>query len=203
MISLPDAMRAQYFIGILDRFVSLLKNNSLGMATDYQTGIIDDLYRQIAERVDQIVLPVIAFEIASAKERGFLSGRTSADRYDSFFVHNKKWTDNARSLIGRYPKLFEMVEVYIKSSVQNIMDCLLALLGDRDALMKKFKIQLSDAVSEIIILDADRHRGGKQPVLLGFASGKKLIFKPRSVDMENIFRYIYKIISFKISKKYF
>jgi type 2 lantibiotic biosynthesis protein LanM len=186
-----DAMRAQYYLKEIQQGQERLRHTLETLYVYWPTlatkDIIEKVSLQLADWTDQILLPVIAHEIERAKVAGILVGDTPSERYDNFFLGNGAWTSEARRILLTYPFLFEMIQTFIKSSVDNLCHCLKLLKQDLP-LIRKNLLDDDSPLSDIYIPGSDRHRGGKQAIVLTFASGSKIIFKPTDLTPDQLFR---------------
>lgn len=186
-----DSIRAQYYLKILMKYkeeiidefkrLKLLHHSSIPIEI-----IFEELILQLADCADQILLPVIAHEINYSKKKKLVSGNTPLERYNSFFIHNGKWTLMARNVLKRYPFLFEKLDMFFCLSINNVKQCLQRFSQDAKEIYSNL-LQINSSIKRISILNSDRHRGGKQALLITFESGGKIIYKPTSLIPEKLF----------------
>lgn len=135
-----DAYRAQYFIEILEdevkRFIEIFNDQDIFSKSTLE--LIDEFATQIAVEVDQIILPSIAHEIKKTSSSHSLSGNSSSLRYENFFVKNHKYTLHARLFLDHYPFLFELINTFIKSSFNNLHNCIKRLFADWQQIQNYF-----------------------------------------------------------------
>lgn len=181
-----DGFRAQYYLQKL----LLAKKEIESQLSKLQKiwpkieicSISEDICEQLSRQIDQVILPIIVYEIVLA---GKLPGKTAGMRYQSFFLQNQNWTQRARSIPSRYPFLFQMIEIMIKSSLNNIKNILERIREDYLELKNSI---LSLDNSPLIGLNfgiSDRHVNGQQTAILYFSSRRRLIYKP--VDLRSNF----------------
>jgi lantibiotic modifying enzyme len=105
-----DALRAQYYLRVLQQGQTRLEDCLERLKPQFPelkiAALTDRVVRQLADQLDQLLLPIIAYEVAITKAIGALVGDTSEARYDSFFVCEGSWTLAAKSLPRTYQNLF-------------------------------------------------------------------------------------------------
>ncbi len=184
----PDGFRAQYILKTvlkeIDRLNVYLSDQSL---IDCKDDSFLGFFNNLINEADQAMLPCFAYEITSAKDRGILEGPTSIDRYKSFFIRDTGWTDYVVMVHRKYEGLFEGINSNISTSVNNLLECIGRLARDecfiRDTIFKSN----NDVVVDIDALSSDRHKNGRQPLIISFSSGKKLVYKPTDLTVDALF----------------
>lgn len=180
-----DAFRAQYYLSTLQEkldglFRIFSKNSNLFLISLGEA--FADFITDLASELDQLILPVVANEINSAKVRGLLKGNTPSERYESFFIKEEKYSLEARMLIEKHSSLFSLLDHAISASFQNAEECLHRLIRDRDLLEKEFDIKKHLPLQQVKIISAsDRHRG-TQALLLIFSDDSRIIYKPTDLN---------------------
>jgi len=101
-IYFKDAYRAQYYLNVLGRvrdiLIYQLTSFEIKIPVINKNRIADSIIVEIGDSLDQIILPTIANEIYNSKKSGLLKGKTSYDKYRSFFIMNGSWTKEAKSV---------------------------------------------------------------------------------------------------------
>lgn len=105
-----DSYRAQYYLAVLER--EIFKLHSIFQQTSFLdrdfSSIVEEFSIELAEELDQILLPTVVYELHASKQVGLLKGETSFERYCSFFLENQEYTPAARDVVEKYPFLFAM-----------------------------------------------------------------------------------------------
>lgn len=135
---------------------------------------------QLAPRLNRI----IALEVNLARVRGSLVGATPEARYDDF-VRQLCRRDRLRELLETYPVLARHLVSVIDDWERFASEFLGHLVADwpdisMTLLLPRHPGRLSVIDSEL----GDQHRGGRRVVALGFESGMRLVYKPRSLDVD-------------------
>lgn len=175
-ISFPDTYRAQFYLEAIEESLRKLVH----LACDKDLIALEALipfFNALVDDVDRSIAPLFAYEIALAKQDGRLTGTTSSERYRSFFISSLGWTSNMRIIRDEYAAFWHTISQAITNSVNNLFECLTRFENDRLELNPTL-LAGDSRIARISTLSADRHRGGRQPLLLEMESGTKLVYKP-------------------------
>ena len=169
------------------RFADLLLNN-------HNVVIYNLLMNLLSLSLKTLVANYIAL-----KEKGIFQEETEAERLKSF-SDNLKEPEIRRYILDQYPVLEKWLvneaEIWLKQT-QLIS---VHLENDYEKIQNEFfqDDNLGD-IEKITYGLGDRHRGGKTVSLLEFTSGKKLIYKPRSLEIDEDFSTFLKFIDDKLN----
>jgi lantibiotic modifying enzyme len=146
--------------------------------------IVGELVSQLAQECDKIVLACFDEEFKEWKK----ITTPSKIRYKQFVD-----SLNEESFFAKYPKLLDMIKHYLKTSIQNITECIQQLDHDYDGLVKAGWIPSNVAtlaLSEVKIASSDRHNGGRQVLILTLSNtlgdNCKLVYKNRDLSPEKL-----------------
>lgn len=146
------------------------------------------LFGGLAERLLELCDRTLVLELNVARLRGELEGGTPEERFASF-VARLRDPDVALAILREYPVLarlaVETIERWLESSLE--------LLGRLDRDWDDLCPALFGSVPPGRLVDAridagDTHRGGRAVSILGFASGARLVYKPRGLTMDARFQ---------------
>ncbi|MFG2226069.1 type 2 lanthipeptide synthetase LanM family protein [Streptomyces sp. NPDC048644] len=126
---------------------------------------------------------VAAVNAASASEQ--LTGDTGNARYLDFVT-----TFTAERLGETFPLLRSSVGHLIRNSAAAFDELCARLTADRQAIAEAFRIAPDDAVTSIGQADGDAHAHGRSVSILTFASGARLVYKPRDISCEAAYEEI-------------
>lgn len=188
-MKVPDALRAQYFLGSLEKEIKNIKNkflDHLHFSRSFSE-ILTEFSSVFADELDQILLPTIAYEIHNFKIVGVLNGETPKDRYVNFFVENDLYSERALHILKKYPLLFEVTDQLISQTFDSLFLCLKRYKEDEIELKKWLKLPSDIKIKNIRPLDgADRHRQ-QQAFVFYFSDGSKVIYKPVDLNPDLLF----------------
>lgn len=184
-----DSFRAQYYLAALERetLKFLSEFSKAYFLSENFSSIIQEFNVELAEELDQILLPTVVHELHESKELGLLKGKTSLERYNSFFLDEKGYTAQARTIVEKYPFLFEMIDLVMARSFINLTTCLKRFEADFITIKQQFDLSSNSRIEKIKILSSsDRHRN-QQSLLLYLTGEKKIIYKPVDLHLDQLF----------------
>jgi type 2 lantibiotic biosynthesis protein LanM len=130
----------------------------------------------------------MVLELQLARQQGKLTGETSEERFRSF-VESLREPETALAILRQYPVLarglVETVDRWVAVSLE-ILERLAADWGDLRA--RFAPADEPGSLAEIQAGLGDSHRGGRTVVLFRFASGLRLIYKPKPLGVERVFQ---------------
>jgi len=200
-VKFRDVFRAQYYLKGLQEATDFLSNLFANPKYSIPCGDLKQLahsiLQQISDQQDNILLPVVAHEIAQAKERNKLHGNSPEERYESFFITNngKEWTTTARELLNNYPVLKKSLCGFLETTLQNIGECFERLNLDLLQLVNIGLLKTTDLALEDIHLSlGDRHQGGRCTMALSFSQQipnkpsqkHQIVYKPTSLEPDEL-----------------
>jgi lantibiotic modifying enzyme len=142
----------------------------------------------LLEGVFQALHRTLVLELNVARLQGDLSGDTEEERFSSF-VQRLGDRDIALALLKEYPVLARHVWLYINQWVDSTCEFLERLSTDAEKISKTFCVDGQLGVLEQVQVGAgDRHHNGRSVTIASFSSGAKLVYKPRSLDIEEHFQ---------------
>jgi len=155
--------------------------------------IADDLLpraylREIAPIVLFQVSKPIALELHLAKREQRLQGASPYDRFNDFV---SQLTDQGgfEHLLVKYPVLGRQLVGAIDQWVEYLCEFLTHLCEDWQALRATFAASADPGpLTDLEAGKGDRHRRGRSVILVRFASGLRLVYKPRSLAIERHFQ---------------
>ncbi|HTQ80244.1 MAG TPA: DUF4135 domain-containing protein, partial [Thermoanaerobaculia bacterium] len=148
------------------------------------------LLRQLTHFIDVAVSRVLALELGIAKLEGRLAGETPGERYQSFLISLGTPEEISR-FYRRYPVLARLIweaqERWRAASCEllNRVCADWALLGEE--LASRSDPGILEAVEGGL---GDSHNRGRSVQLLTFSSGLKVLYKPRSLAIDQRFAEI-------------
>lgn len=144
------------------------------------TGLAEQLFARLS--------PTLVMELQIARLRGLLSGETPEARFDSF-VALLKQPDFTLALLQEYAVLTRRVLTVLDNRVSFMLDFARQLCADWPELVALFSPENDPGKLLKISGDAgDGHRGGRSVIMVEFSSGLKLVYKPRSLAVDQHFQ---------------
>lgn len=136
----------------------------------------------------RLINRTIVLELNIASLQGDLAGATERERFQTFL-----WKLNdpvfAFSILQEYPVLARLIATTITQWVGSVSEFVCRLLADTPAIRSAFSIEPNLRTIRVINTSAgDKHRGGRCVFIITFESGDRLVYKPKSVDVDVCFQ---------------
>ncbi len=149
----------------------------------------------LASLVSSLVLPLrhclarsVVLELQVARLEEELTGDTPEERYRSF-VDSLHLPETALDVLGRYPVLARYVVDKIARWEEVALEMLARLAADWQEIRRELLAgDASGPLVEAAGNQGDPHRGGRSVFLLRFASGARLVYKPKSLAVDTVFQ---------------
>ncbi|HEY0411172.1 MAG TPA: type 2 lanthipeptide synthetase LanM, partial [Candidatus Dormibacteraeota bacterium] len=148
--------------------------------------------RLVSETLGLRLLPLLArtlvLEMHVARLQGLLTGETAGERFAAF-VDRLRQPAVAVAILNEYPVLARLVVEELETWVVTSLELLERLAADWPDLVAAFFA--GQDPGPLTALDGgagDRHRGGRAVRILTFASGAKLVYKPRPLAVDGHFQ---------------
>ncbi len=171
LLSGIDALRQQY---------SSLPFDAPAVAASFLAGLSRQLLAQTSR--------VLALELQVAGAQWRLAGATLEARFEGF-VQRLSQPDGLLPLLEEYPGLAHHLLPTIEHWVAASLEFLDRFCADWEQLRVTFAPEDDPGLLVEIKSDAgDRHRGGRSVLLLTFASGWRLVYKPKSLAIDQHFQ---------------
>jgi type 2 lantibiotic biosynthesis protein LanM len=167
--------------------VSALQHSSSQLP--FELADLPELFAPVLlKRVVQALTRTLVLELNVARLQGDLSGDTEEERFSSF-VQRLRDRDIALALLKEYPVLARHVWLCINQWVDSTCEFLERLATDAEKISEIFGVDGQLGVLEQVQVGAgDHHRNGRSVTIASFSSGAKLVYKPRSLDIEEHFQ---------------
>jgi type 2 lantibiotic biosynthesis protein LanM len=142
----------------------------------------------LRRRLVALLTRTLVLELQIARLEDSLQGDTPEERFQSF-VARLRLPAVRRDLAEQYPVLIRLVAQEISDWLRFSESWLGHFAQDRQDLVERcFAGQDPGPLIAVERELGDRHRGGRTVLQLLFASGRRLVYKPRSLALEETFR---------------
>ena len=151
------------------------------------TPVTDGIAEQLGYRLAALGVRALVLELNRAREAGTLSGGTTEERFTDF-VRQTGTSDGLARLFTKYPVLARLTGQACLYTIETSVELLQRLTEDRGAIEARF--------GEFGVLTragggaGDAHARGRSVRLLEFSCGRKLVYKPRPLDLHARFTEI-------------
>jgi class II lanthipeptide synthase len=188
---------------LIDHFAQALRDNTTGLAGDplalYDAPAVHRMFLgELLETFKRMLAPTLLLELNLGRLAGELAGASPTERFDSFIDGLDNPAD-AMLRLARYPVLARQLVVRGEHWLASTLTFLRDLASDWSAIEDWLKSDVP--VGRLTAVQAhlgDSHCGGRSVVVATFASGLRLVYKPRSLAVELHFQELLTWISARV-----
>jgi len=157
------------------------------LAAAGHTGVLTEQFLQrLGLRLVKLAARTLVLELARARDRGELAGDTPAERFLDF-THRLVGGSELAGFLAAYPVLARVLGESCRQGVEGHLELLARLAEDRESLVTGLLDGRDPGALTAIAPGGDPHRGGRCTATLTFADGRRLVYKPRSLDLHRHF----------------
>jgi type 2 lantibiotic biosynthesis protein LanM len=145
---------------------------------------------QLRPHLRDLLSRTMVLEMHVASLSNLLDGDTPSTRFTSF-IERISQKDIAFQLLQEYPVVARMLMKTMEQWLAVSLEMLQRLCQDWPLLTATFHPEGDPGLIEAITMDSgDRHRDGHTVTILSFTSGWRLVYKPRSLAIEQHFQQL-------------
>lgn len=148
-----------------------------------------EIHLHITPLLERITIPSLILEMNLCHQFGELSGETDTALYQSFVEEclcKEQWLSE---FYTESPLLKKYIRQVIKYIENNLVELVRRFQEDQVLLNRiLFADNPCSQIMRIDSADSDTHRGGQRVYILELDNGRKLVYKPRSLEIDVIFR---------------
>ena len=149
----------------------------------------DALAANLAEPLLTMMTRVMVLELNVARLEGRLAGDNSRARFQSFLASLRS-PEVADHLLAEYPVLLEQVVNRLDQWARFSLEFLAHLCDDWHKIRDSFFADDPGLLTRIQMGAGDTHRDGHSVVIASFGSGRRLVYKPRSLAVDQHFQQL-------------
>ncbi|WP_051217345.1 type 2 lanthipeptide synthetase LanM family protein [Paenibacillus assamensis] len=144
--------------------------------------LVCSLLKPIYESLLTLACPTLILELNAARLANELQGETREARFEHFIATRLTRPEDIVVLLEKYPVLGRMMCTSMKYVIAARMEAIEHLLLDHEQIQTVFGSGWSECVE--VDSGGDLHNGGRSVLIFTFQSGKKLVYKPRSLSVD-------------------
>ncbi|MGC4808935.1 type 2 lanthipeptide synthetase LanM family protein [Micromonospora sp. DT228] len=200
-----DTQKAVYLTGIApllawcrDELTVRLAEQSARQGVDEELSPGHPLCAPPTAQLIPMIIPVMILEVHVARLEGRLVGESSAERMASF-VEQLREPATALAILAEYPVLARELVRCVRTTVRVRLEFAAQFLADLPAIRETFGggwQGLAD-LADVDFGRGDTHAGGRSVAILTFTDGRKLVYKPRSLQVEIHFNQVLRWLNAK------
>ncbi|SET33400.1 type 2 lantibiotic biosynthesis protein LanM [Oceanobacillus limi] len=169
---------------------------NISLISDIET-LKNNIMEFISENIAYLCVRVLIQDINELREESRLIGNTSEERYEYYINHILSKSNKQHDILQRYPVLarilFETIVLYTNSIIEAISH----FSKDRSELVQTFNLLQEDYITTLSLQLGDTHNNGRSVILFQLSSGKKIVYKPRSLSIDQHFQELLAWINHK------
>lgn len=149
------------------------------------------LLESLAIRIHELASRVLILELNVARVMERLPGSTPQERFHHFSTVLLRDPETRAALLAEYPVLARLMVTSLERWLESTLEMLGHLAEDRALLERRFLA--GQRLGTLVVLQggvSDLHRRGRGVFLLGFNSGLKLVYKPKSLEVDVHFQQL-------------
>ncbi|MGC5328092.1 type 2 lanthipeptide synthetase LanM family protein [Brevibacillus sp. SYSU BS000544] len=187
------------FQTFLQPFLIWARNELQAASSEWQTmfgelsfdwdAILEGFMQTLRLMLSEISGRTIIAELHTVCEQGQLRGESPEDRYNCFLRSRLTGKEQILQLLRKYPVLARLLTEMTEKKLRTTSETLERFIKDRCELEKKWGVDFSQ-LYHITLQAGDSHKGGQSVAVLHFRSGHKLVYKPRSLEMDDCFQQL-------------
>ncbi len=152
------------------------------------SSLLEALFSSLLVELSYLMGPIMVLELHAANLTQSLPGETSEERYQGF-IQRYAQCDKALNLLNEYPVLARQSLAVVQNWLETRLEFFNRLALDWSTLQNTFNlsqplgclVQIEDQIS-------DPHNGGRQVFIVEFSGGTRLVYKPRSLSLDQHFQ---------------
>jgi type 2 lantibiotic biosynthesis protein LanM len=169
---------------LTDRLQNLSENeNKFQLGADDINNLLLPL---LLDQISHITFRVLTLELNVARMLEELQGDTSEERFANF-IANISAPAKALEIFKEYPVMARQLVESVNKWVNTSFELLKRFHSDWELICKTFDIEPSESLQKILKASPDLHNKGQSVLILQFDSGKKIVYKPRTLRLDEHF----------------
>jgi type 2 lantibiotic biosynthesis protein LanM len=179
---------------LLGRYLLRLREGAQALAVarpgaPFNPRTVDRLaFRALPGGLLSLMLRTLVLELNVARVRGLLAAETAAERFQQFVARLGE-REAALDLFAEYPVLARLVVTRLERWLTTTLELLERIGADWPALRAAFSPHHDPGPLVEVEADAgDAHRGGRSVQILRFASGLRIVYKPKPLAVDRHFQ---------------
>ncbi|MFE7822049.1 type 2 lanthipeptide synthetase LanM family protein [Priestia megaterium] len=142
----------------------------------------------LSEQLLKISIRTLILELNVARLSGKLVGETSEERYNYFNDVLLNDEDFVQAIYAEYPLLIRLLLTTSNRWAQNVGDIINCYCLDRKEISETLGINKNSHIASLKIGTGDLHKKGKSVAHLQLSDNKKIVYKPRPLDLDYNFQ---------------
>lgn len=142
----------------------------------------DTIVEQLRHRLVRAAVRTLVRELHQARRTGALTAATPGGRFEEF-AHQLAGGGKLAGVLGRHPGLQERIDRFAAQAVEAGREFLDRFQTDRPDLVATLLAGRDPGELIDVEFGGDPHQGGRTVLILTFADGRQVVYKPRPLDL--------------------
>ncbi|HDX9591280.1 TPA: type 2 lantipeptide synthetase LanM family protein [Bacillus pseudomycoides] len=155
----------------------------------HNNSVIKTIIKSLHDKLLNMITKTLTLELHIAKLRGELKGKTARERFFSFIQQFITKSSDILSILADYPVLARLLTEVTEFHVNYHQEILENFIKDYEELVSFLNVD-SLKLKEILCGVGDSHQKGKSVAVLRFDDEHKIIYKPRSLKVDQHFQNV-------------
>ncbi|RCG22422.1 type 2 lantipeptide synthetase LanM [Sphaerisporangium album] len=181
----PDGFGAVVWPFVAHARRELAGRPAFGPGVDVQA-VMDAFAARLGARLVRAASRTLVLELHRARKAGRLAGATPERRFDDF-VRLHSTPSGLAHLLTEYPVLARLLACMSRQAVDAAAELLGRFAADRAQIVRRLLGGADPGPLTCLAESGDRHRDGRAVAVLHFASGARVVYKPRPIAMHGHF----------------
>ena len=149
--------------------------------------VLDLILAPTLQRIEYYHRSAAILEVNVQRMMNQLQGDTPEQRFE-YFKEKMENPEEREKVQKKYPVLTRSLQRTLEYWLANNIEFLERLNGDLKEIRAAFGIEAGDALAKIDPGSGDLHNKGRSVTIVTFKSGKKILYKPRNLAIDQHFR---------------
>lgn len=152
-----------------------------------ENNLLPSILQPVYQNLLSLSCQTLILELNIKRIHQELIGSTKEDRFNYFISNYITEPNDILTLLKKYPVLGRLMVTSMKNIVHSRLEALKHYLNDYNELQNKFGGNFTELIS-IKGNVGDVHNSGRSVLIFSFVSGEKLVYKPRSLAIDQHFQ---------------
>ncbi|WP_310601795.1 type 2 lanthipeptide synthetase LanM [Anaerosporobacter sp.] len=150
--------------------------------------VVEATLRDIADKLSDASYRMLAGELHVAADAKQLKGKTPKERGEYFSSQLLRDMDYLEELYLSYPELYKVMDRMVSYNIQYVLEIIQNTEKEYQNIKKKLDIKKLGKLEKICLGSGDTHDHGRTVAQLHFEDGVRIMYKPRSFEMEHSYQ---------------
>ncbi|HEE8868266.1 type 2 lanthipeptide synthetase LanM family protein [Staphylococcus aureus] len=173
---------------IVDTYLDFLKEKlNKYFIINRSSSFFEEIGKNLVLDVWNISLKTLLDEMKNLDNEGSISGKDNKEKYKNFNTLFGK-REQLNEFFSKNTELETTLSLVLEKKVNYIAEVISNTQKNWEELSRYFNISQNEKIEKLKIDSGDTHQNGKSVCIIKFTDGHKLVYKPRSMDIDSQFQ---------------